>query len=225
MNNSNITTTIIPFGQPIGKTSNNILAFSSDNDTNQHYQHYQHYSYLKIRKSNDSLDERTHDKLTENLQKIFCGIKFQCVEYVRRWLILTYGITFQQIDMAYMLFTEENICFRNIWTNQLISYNKILNGSNHSNRSNHSNGSDILPRTGSILLWDKTKQFLTGHVAIILYIDEDYVYIGEQNWSDTLWTNPYSRKIPIIKTSNYIWLDDTNQYGLKILGWLNLKLS
>jgi len=205
MNNSNITTTIIPFGQPIGKTSNNILAFSSDNDTNPHTNIY---SYLKIRKSN-----------IPYYKKIFCGIKFQCVEFARRWLILTYGITFQQIDMAYMLFTEENICFKNIWTKQLISYNKILNGSNHSNES------DILPRTGSILLWDKTKHFLTGHVAIILYIDEDYIYIGEQNWSDTLWTNPYSRKIPIIKTSNYIWLDDSNKYGLKILGWLNLILS
>jgi glutathionylspermidine amidase/synthetase len=188
---------IIPFGQPIGIDSNNIIAYSSDEKTNSHKKKY---SYLKI---------KTLDHI---IKKIFCGIKFQCVEYARRWLILVKNITFEQIDMAYMLFTSEIICFRNIWTKQYIPYTKCPNGSS------------ISPKSGSILLWDQAENYLTGHVAIILNIDEDYIYIGEQNWKDIKWSNNYSRKISIKKISNQIWLDDsdTNSFNLKILGWINL---
>ena len=198
MNNPN---RIIPFGEPIGIDSNNIIAYSSNQDTNPHRKIY---SYLKI---------KTPDHI---MKKIFCGIKFQCVEYARRWLILVHNISFEQVQMAYMLFTFDNICFRNIWTKQSIPYTKCPNGSS------------ICPVTGSILLWDKADNYLTGHVAIILNIDDNYAYIGEQNWKDIKWSNNYSRKIPIKKISiqnqNQIWLNDsdTNHFNLKILGWLNL---
>lgn len=39
-----------------------------------------------------------------------------------------------------------------------------------------------------------------GHVAIVTGIDEDFVYIGEQNWDDWMWENKwYSRKFKLIK--------------------------
>ena len=196
---------IIPFGQPIGIDLNNIIAFSSDVQTNPHTKKY---SYL------------TQHTKKKNKKKIFCGIRFQCVEYARRWLILVHNISFEQVDMAYQIFTSDNISFKNIWTKQSISYTKCPNGST------------ISPDTGSILLWDKADNYLTGHVAIILNIDENYVYIGEQNWKDVKWLNNYSRKIPIKKISNHnhnqnqIWLNDsdTNHFNLKILGWLNLDI-
>ena len=186
---------IIPFGQQIGIDSKNIIAYSSDEKTNPNIKKY---SYLKL-------------TTPGNIKKIFCGIKFQCVEYARRWLILVKNITFEQIDMAYQLFTSDYICFKNIWTKQQIPYTKCPNGST------------ISPVTGSILLWDKADNYLTGHVAIILNIDENYVYIGEQNWEDILWSNSYARKIPIIRKLDQIWLNDSNEYNLNILGWLNLN--
>jgi len=203
--NSDNPNKIIPFAQPIGIDLNNIIAYSSDVQTNSHKKKY---SYLT-----------QHTKI-KNKKKIFCGVRFQCVEYARRWLILVHNISFEQVDMAYQIFTSDNISFKNIWTKQSISYTKCPNGST------------ICPLIGSILLWDKADNYLTGHVAIILNIDENYVYIGEQNWKDVKWLNNYSRKIPIKKISthnqnqNQIWLDDTdtNHFNLKILGWLNLDI-
>jgi glutathionylspermidine amidase/synthetase len=189
---------IIPFGKPIGIDKNYVVAFSSDENTNPNTDNY---SFLHI---------ESHD----NTLKVFCGIKYQCVEYVRRWLIINHKITFEQIDMAYQLFTHDRIKFHNIFTKNIIPYIKCQNGS------------DIYPKIGSVLLWDKTDDYLTGHVAVVLNIDNDYVYIGEQNWKDTKWSHYYSRKIPIKKILNQIWLNDTNtnQFNLKILGWLNLDI-
>lgn len=198
--NSDNPNKIIPFGQPIGIDLNNIIAYSSDVQTNPHRKKYSYLTQYIIKK------------------KIFCGIRFQCVEYARRWLILVHNISFEQVQMAYQIFTSDNISFRNIWTKHSIPYTKCPNGS------------AISPVKGSILLWDKADNYLTGHVAIILNIDENYVYIGEQNWKDVEWLNNYSRKIPIKKISAHnqiqIWLDDTdtNHFNLKILGWLNLDV-
>lgn len=201
--NSDNPNKIIPFGQPIGIDLNNIIAYSSDNSTNSHRKKYS-YLIQHIKIPNHII----------NKKKIFCGIRFQCVEYARRWLICVYNISFEQIDMAYKMFTSHNIRFRNIWTKQSIPYTK------------YPNGSAIGPVVGSILLWDKADNYLTGHVAIVLNTDENYAYIGEQNWEDIRWLNYYSRKIPIKKISNQIWLDDTdtNHFNLKILGWLNLDV-
>jgi glutathionylspermidine amidase/synthetase len=184
--------TEISFGIPIGKDYFNVIAYSNDEITNPNTKKY---SYL-----------RNGDK------KIFCGLRYQCVEYVRRWLILNYGISFQQIDLAYKLYTLDNVKFKNIWTNNGITYTKCPNGSNTS------------PKVGSVLLWNKADNYPTGHVAIVSKIYDNYIYISEQNWEDILWRKPYSRKIPIKKINNKIILNDNNQYNLVILGWLNLHI-
>lgn len=147
---------------------------------------------------------------------LFCGIKWQCVEYVRRWLILTHNITFQQLEMAYMMFTEPYVTFINIITEQRIPYIKYNNGV----------VGNLLPKPGSIIIWDKTHGYKTGHVAIVSKITNKYIYIGEQNWDDYVWNKPYSRRIPIEYTScNSIYLNDQNEYNLPILGWITLEIS
>ena len=145
---------------------------------------------------------------------IFCGIKWQCVEYVRRWLILVHNITFQQLEMAYMMFTEPYITFIHIITEQRIPYIKYKNGI----------VGNLLPKPGSIIVWDKTLGYKTGHVAIVSKITSKYIYIGEQNWDDLMWKKPYSRRIPIEYTScNSVYLNDNNEFNLPILGWLTLE--
>lgn len=55
----------IPFGIPIGKDYFNVIAYSNDKITNPNTKKY---SYLR----------------NGFLHKIFCGLRYQCVEYVRR---------------------------------------------------------------------------------------------------------------------------------------------
>ena len=144
---------------------------------------------------------------------VFCGIKWQCVEYVRRWLILVHNITFQQLEMAYMLFTEPYSTFTHLISEQHVPYMKYNNGMT----------GNTLPKPGSIIVWNKSSTYKTGHVAIVSKITPKYVYISEQNWNDCMWNKPYSRRISIEYTlCNSIFLNDRNEYNLPILGWLSL---
>ena len=189
----------VPFGHIIGIDANNVIAYSSDHRTKKN-QHIIEHSFISINHS-------------EKMRKIFCGIKYQCVEYVRRWLISTSGISFQQIDNAHMLYTLDNIIFTNIYTNRSIRYNKC------------SNGSADVPERGTLVIWDRTDAYPTGHVAVVHHTDGRYIYIGEQNWDDRLWDESYSRKIRMTRINDSIVLDDRNAYGLQIIGWLKLIIT
>jgi hypothetical protein len=158
----------------------------------------------KLGSYNEIVSYSTHNKY-DNLEKnyirnIFCGYKWQCVEFVRRYLIIKFNITFQQIDYAYQIFNLYNF--------------KCLLSGNPIKIYNYKNGSCILPKTNSILVWSY-KYKSTGHVAIIIEIQESYIKIIEQNWNNKKWDENYSRKINVKYNSGYWILDDN------ILGWIN----
>jgi hypothetical protein len=155
-------------------------------------------------------NQNESSNITINNKKIYCGIKWQCVELVRRWLIINKSITFQQINYAYELFYNE-ILFFNPFNESIVTVNI------------HNNGSKIKPHIGSLIIWDSTDKYITGHVAVVVNIDNNYIYISEQNWTFNKWSNNYSRSILINKNINRYYLDDsdTNPFNCKILGWIN----
>jgi glutathionylspermidine amidase/synthetase len=177
------------FGQIIGIDNYGIIAYSS-----KHNENYNNQKFSFI------------------FNNIYCGIKWQCIEYVRRWLIINCNVTFEQIDMAYMMFSTEKLKFIHITHKHTIPYKLIYN-----NQTNN-----VLPHIGSIIIWDKNNNYKTGHVAIVSKITNKYIYIGEQNWDDILWNKPFSRKIKIqylnLSTIN---INDYNPFQLNILGWIN----
>ncbi len=60
------------FGEIIGITDQGVIAFSNENSNHQ----------------------------ANYYQGIYTGLKYECVEFVRRWLIIVYGITFESVDHA-----------------------------------------------------------------------------------------------------------------------------
>jgi hypothetical protein len=69
----------------------------------------------------------------------FCGYKWQCVEYARRWLIQVKGITFRSIPMAYHIFQLDY--FNQVSDNKKVPVIKYLNG--------HTTP----PVAGDVLIW------------------------------------------------------------------------
>ena len=133
---------------------------------------------------------------------IFSGIKWQCVEYARRYLILTHNITFKSIDNAYQIF---DLPYFTTLNNNIVNITKYLNGSK------------ILPHIGSLLIWDKNYKE-TGHVAIITSIQSYYITIAEQNYDTKSWNGkPYSRKLKLLYNDGYYIKSDN------VLGWINYK--
>jgi hypothetical protein len=114
---------------------------------------------------------------------IYTGIYGQCVEYVRRWLLQMYGLTFESIPQAIDLI-DVHYAY-SIKTYRIVPFQTVLNGHG------------ALPRIGSILVFSKTHEHPHGHVAVVIGIQNNRMYLSEQNYSTDKWERNYSRTIPI----------------------------
>jgi glutathionylspermidine amidase/synthetase len=169
----------VPFGDLIGKDEFGISAFS-----------------CHTKKANTIKNEKSYI-----FRNIFTGIKWECVEFIRRWLIIKHSITFQELDTAFNIFDLPYIKFSNLISGEILSYIKYYNGSI----------GNLLPKIGSIIIWDKFGEHPYGHCAIVVKLDKNYIYIAEQNWDNKKWNNTYSRKIPYsLGVLNSVLLIDKN---------------
>ena len=166
--------------------------------------------------------------LTGLKENIYTGVKWQCVEYSRRWLILVLGINFESVGCAYEIFPLKHcICLRTNTNKEFITFE---------------NGNSSPPKKCDLLIWKKAKPTPYGHVAVITGIKNTddsnigYVEICEQNHEHgCFWkADDYSRRLTLIKDNlGYTVLDinynedlnlslDENfitTYSLDILGW------
>lgn len=135
--------------------------------------------------SNSNEDKCKLDELNYN-NGYFTGIKWQCVEYARRYVQIVFGVTFSQVDSAYEI---SNAIFTRLENNKIIKpsiyniYNKLESSSN-----------DLELLTNSLIIWPKDYELDSphGHVAIIVSANKDGLYVAEQNYDN----NNYYRFIP-----------------------------
>lgn len=134
------------------------------------------------------------------------GMKWQCVEYARRWLITQKGYTFDSIDHAYQIW--DLAAAKNIRTGTSAPWGKFANSKTKS-----------LPQRGDLLIYDLT-QGEHGHVSVIVDVHENHVFIAEQNYSNLPWEGEiYARKLELVK-------DAAGNYTLQdagVIGWMRLK--
>ena len=107
----------------------------------------------------------------KNSKKIYSsyGISFECVELVRRYFTLYYGLTFPSIPDAFDMFSSINSLIH-INTNQLILLETV----------NSQNVDDL--RVGDILFWKRNRTNSNyGHVAIVVHSTKGKVIIAQQN--------------------------------------------
>lgn len=139
------------------------------------------------------------------LNGTYTGIKWQCVEYARRWLLANRNAVYGDVDIASDIWGEINH-LTDVSTNKKILLKSYLNGSY------------TPPKIGDLLIYAKAFNG-TGHVAVIVDVDykNNYIYIAEQNYSNKLWTKNYSRKINLINKDGKYWLLDSY-----LLGWKHI---
>jgi hypothetical protein len=120
---------------------------------------------------------------------VYTGVKWQCVEFVRRYLILRYGITFETVKNVYELKNTSNFYF-------------LMSGSPlpvHFYNTGFPMVNDIL-----ILSWKDT-----GHVAIVCNVDQNkgLIYTVDQNSEPEQWdTETYSRVYSIHSKQIMGWM-------------------
>jgi glutathionylspermidine synthase len=178
---------VMKFGTVLGHAPGGVPVYSSDYKSNEE----------------EDFDYNNFQVGPDGKRKVFCGAKWQCVEFSRRFLINTYGLTYKSIPMAFHIF-------------ELPHFNRISDNGPHP-VTQHVDGSKVLPKFGSLLIW-KEELRRTGHVAIITNVTPTYVDICEQNWDDTMWKADYSRRLDAVTESDgSFYIKDKH-----ILGWINL---
>lgn len=131
----------------------------------------------------------------------YTGIKWQCVEYARRWLLVNKGVVYGDVDIA-----------ADIWG---LNYVTRVKDKVKLKMETSTNGDDTLPVVGDLLIYAKA-YLKTGHVAVVVGIDEDKhtVDVAEENFKNTKWPDGYARRIPYIENNGKFWLLDGY-----LLGW------
>ncbi len=147
--------------------------------------------------------------LADSGKQIFTGIKWQCVEYARRWLIENRKITFASIEYAYQIWDLPY--FNHADTNEPMPV------------IHHQNGiSTNSPQIGDLLIYDKQQNLITGHVAVIVGVDEHSITIAEQNQANFFWEHKdYSRQLPLQRdTGARFQIVDED-----VIGWIHPQID
>jgi hypothetical protein len=217
------------FGEPIGITKQNVIAFSNDENNNN--------------LNNENKRESNY------YNNIYTGLKYECVEFVRRWLIIVHNITFESVDHARNIYelnnfysitdlvktdpvksnsaktdpTKSNSFKSNpakthpIKTHPIKTHPIKTHPANKINIKKCTNGESNIS-FGDIIIWEYQGEFSSyGHVAVVVGIKNNFVYIAEQNTTNKSWNGKkYSRKLSF--TNNM--LVDIDYPDTKILGWI-----
>ncbi|ELN2738482.1 bifunctional glutathionylspermidine amidase/synthase [Pluralibacter gergoviae] len=179
-----------PFGTLLGYAPGGVAIYSSN------------YSSLVPRPSRDDPAFRSY------IDNEYMGHKWQCVEFARRFLFLTYGFVFTDVGMAYEIFSLRFL--RQVVNDNLLPLQAFANGSRRA------------PEAGSLLIWQKGGEFHeTGHVAVITQLVGDKVRIAEQNVihqplpQGQQWTRELTLTVEDGRYTLHDTFDDT-----EILGWM-----
>ncbi|KAH9588909.1 CHAP domain [Trypanosoma melophagium] len=149
------------------------------------------------------------------------GLKWQCVEYARRYWMLRGSplpATFAAVEGA-----------ADIWALQSVQ----LEGGTKTPLLKYPNGVSLsaggsAPLVGDLLIYPRQKGgFMYGHVAVIVGVTDTDVLVAEQNWDNTAWPGPYhnySRAIPMLYDAKKQSYTLNEPDGIIIQGWIRYRM-
>ncbi len=137
---------------------------------------------------------------TDFYQDVYTGMRWQCVEYSRRYLVINKGVTFDNVESAYQIF-------------DIVSLTKILTKEEYENGNGdkqyefvkYENGNKEAPLPDDLIIFPKRDDAPHGHVAVINKVDieDGYIEIAEQNNDNKLWKyKDFSRRLAMHKDKN-----------------------
>jgi hypothetical protein len=138
----------------------------------------------------------------DTVNGIYTGIKWQCVEYARRWLLQHTGAVFADVDIA-----------ADIWSR--IDRLERVDGKGAIPLVAHPNGDREAPEPGDLLIY-ASAYLGTGHVAVITTVDlqSRTLAVAEQNYLNTTWPGDHAREIELVVQDGRYWVLDAY-----LLGW------
>lgn len=119
-----------------------------------------------------------NDEMVKNYYNgVFTGIKWQCVEYARRYLIITRGITFSEVTSAFEI---PRAHFTTLNGDNVIITNDL--------------------QEGSLIVWPGINS-PHGHVAVVSSILKNGVTVVEQNYSNNNFNHRFIPRHDMLKAT------------------------
>ena len=159
--------------------------------------------------SADAAEYPSRNDYRSELDGIYLGYKWQCVEFARRWLYLNHGYVFDDVSMAYDIFNLHDVL--RLANQRRLPLQSFLNGSKRP------------PQKGCMLIWKDGGEFeVTGHVAIVTEVGTDYVRVAEQNVEHNKLPEgrEWSRQLPLWRTPEGGYVVAENYAETSVLGWV-----
>ena len=142
------------------------------------------------------------------LNGTFTGLKWQCVEFARRWLLVEHGAVFEDVKTASDLWSEVQALTR-------------ISDGTQIPLDNYLNGASEPPQAGDLLIY--AKEYLdTGHVAVVTEVElnNGSLELAEQNFLNQKWPGDYARQVGLVKRGGRHWVLDAY-----VLGWKRMASS
>jgi hypothetical protein len=162
------------------------------------------------------IDETPHTIDVGSGEPVYTGIRYQCVEYARRWWLRQRGVVFGSVDTA-----------DDMWS-QVREATSPTGGATVS-VSAIDNGQGSAPAVGDLVIYaadPNNARLRFGHVAVVVDIDREgrTVRVAEQNFDNAKWTEPtkYSRSLELVAEGQRFSLHDQGVPSARIYGWLRL---
>jgi len=144
----------------------------------------------------------------------YTGIRWQCVEYARRWWLLRRGIVFGSVDTAHDMWAEVKRAARP-------AGGPDVPVERRPNRGPHP------PEVGDLVVFERDAcdpEMRFGHVAVVVSVDlkAGSVALAEQNMGNAAWIDPshHARVLSLAKTPGGYTLGGDHV----ALGWLHPRL-
>lgn len=133
---------------------------------------------------------------------VFLGVKWQCVEFARRWLMVNRGVAFGEVDAA-----------ADVWT-EVTALRRLTDGAPVPVTA-HPNGAATPPAPGDLLVYGRG-HLGTGHLAVVTEVDlaGGQVAVAEQNLENRRWQGDHARRIDLVHHDGRYCLRDPH-----LLGW------
>nr|AAO00721.1 trypanothione synthetase [Trypanosoma brucei brucei] len=138
---------------------------------------------------------------------LFCGFKYQCVEFARRWLYEAKGLVLPDVNWAAHIFDLTEV--HDASTATPVPCVKV------------SNGTAAKPVADSLLIYAVNEDAPWGHVAVITEVGDKWVRIADQNHRFHKWKGTYSAEL-LLKHEGGVWtVEDHAAEGIFVpLGWV-----
>jgi glutathionylspermidine amidase/synthetase len=133
---------------------------------------------------------------------VYTGIRWQCVEFARRWLLAHRGAVYGDVDVAADIWDHIDH-LEHVGDQRAIPLTALPNGSRQA------------PVPGDLLVY--AREYLgTGHVAVITAVDlpARKLRVAEENYLNQPWPGDYARAIDLVVRDGRYWVLDPY-----LLGW------